>query len=250
MKTLPITPLFLILLISCQFKPVSSDLEKENLRGKVYKISQVVHSTGGECLCPAAEKAECNRSISVYDKNGNLTTITGVDDEGIVALDSRFAYNRYGICTGVERFKGDKLMSREVPVIKGAIITGLKIYDTDGSNNKTYEFNYTGDKVTEELIKDKSGNITATIINEYESDQLSKQTEKDASGSSISVNRFIRNGNDDISEMIVSLSGDTAIYRITFTYEYDTAGNWIKKTQVYKDEIINIVTREIEYYKD
>lgn len=32
-------------------------------------------------------------------------------------------------------------------------------------------------------------------------------------------------------------------------YEYDTAGNWIKQTKFYESLIVNIVVRNIEYFK-
>lgn len=240
-------PLFLL---SCQNEPAKSDLEKENLKGRVWKISSTIHETGGGCLCPAAEKIECNNSVSVYNKNGNLISITGIDDEGKVALNSRFTYNRHGICKEIEIFKGTTLVSREIPVFDKALMTGLKVYDEDGNNNSASKYIYTGDKVSEEQFTDKSGNIKETFLNEYKEGQLVKQTEKDASGNIISETVYTRNNNNDISEMMVTLTGDTTMYRITFDYEYDLTGNWIKKTQMYNGEIIDIVTRDIEYIED
>lgn len=250
MKNIQFFPFLLMIMISCQNEPVISDLQKENLKGRVWKINQTIHETGGDCLCPAAEKTECNITNSVYDKHGNLVSSTGIDEDGNVALDTKFIYNRHGIRTRIERYKGEALLSREVPVMKGTLLTGLKIYDKDGLNDATYKYTYAENKISEEHLSDTEGNTIAIILNEYEGGQLSKQTEKDASGNCKSISNFTRNGNSDITEMLVSLAGDTTTYRIDFSYEYDEEGNWIKKTQMYNGEIINIVTREIEYYKN
>lgn len=250
MKTLRFTLFLVLILISCQNQQIRSDLQKENLKGKVWKISQAIHETGGGCLCPAAEKTECNITKSLYDKHGNLVSSTGIDEDGKVAIDTKFIYNRYGMCTSIERYKGGGLLSKEIPELKGTLVTGLKIYDQDGVKNTTYKYTYAGSQITEEHVYDNEGHTTASIINEYDGGQLSKQTEKDASGNNKSISNFIRNSNNDITEMRVSLAGDTTMYRIMFSYEYDQEGNWIKKTQKYNGEIINIVTREIEYYED
>jgi hypothetical protein len=225
-----------------------SDLQKDNLKGKVWKISQTIHETGGGCLCPAAEKTECNITNSLYDKHGNLVSSTDIDEDGKAAHVTKFIYNRFDICTSIERYTGEGLLSREIPVLKGTLVTGLKIYDQNGLNNTTYKYKYAGSQIAEELVCDNEGHTTSTILNEYDGGQLSKQTEKDASGNNKSISTFTRNNNNDITEMRVSLAGDTTMYRIIFSYEYDKEGNWIKKTQMYNGEIINIVTREIEYY--
>jgi len=52
-----------------------------------------------------------------------------------------------------------------------------------------------------------------------------------------------------VIESVFTKSGMNSEYKLTFDYEYDKEGNWIKKTQFYNGEIVVIIMRNITYYK-
>lgn len=79
--------------------------------------------------------------------------------------------------------------------------------------------------------------------------QLVAQTEKDNNGNVIRTSKFKRNANNDISECLTVIAKDNKEFKLTYEFEYDGAGNWIKQTQFYDGAIINISLRNIEYFK-
>jgi hypothetical protein len=144
--------LIAVFVFSCKSEKssIQSDLEASNLKGKIWKIDKTIHDASGGCACPAAMKTECNKSQYVYDKMGNLIESCTIDENGDINISTEYIYNRRGVCSGINRYSGEKLVGKEVPVLQGTKVVGYKIYDGDGNNETTLNYKYSGDKISEE----------------------------------------------------------------------------------------------------
>lgn len=242
--------LFLIAFVafSCKSEQshLKSDLETANLKGKVWKIDRTIHDTKYKCAC--SMKTECNQSKYVYDEKGNLIKSFTIDENGSVNDSSKYVYNRSGLCSEITKFTGKKLAGKEVPILKGERVTGVKVYDENGRIESTLNYVYSGDEISEEKTLNGNGDVVSSIQKEFLNGQLVSQTEKDNIGNVISISKFKRNASNDIIECLFTVTKDNKEYKITYEYEYDNAGNWIKQTKFYDSQIVNIVVRNIEYY--
>jgi hypothetical protein len=124
-----------------------------------------------------------------------------------------------------------------------------KIFDEKDVPVTTLNYVYTGDEITEEKTVDGNDKVTGIILKEYLNGQLVSQTEKDGDGNVTSISRYKRNTSNDVVECITTITRDNKDFKLTYEYEYDSAGNWIKQTQYYEGAIINIILRNIEYFK-
>jgi len=242
--------MIVIIAFSCKSEQSSlkSDLELANLKGNVWKIDRTFHDANGKCACPAATKTECNQSQYVYDKNGNLTESYTIDENGTINVSTKYIYNRRGVCSEIDKYSGEKLAGKEVPVLNGAKVTGYKIYNENGINETTLDYEYSGDEISEEKTLNNTGEVISSVKNEFINGQLVSQTEKDNNGEVKTITRYKRNDNNDIVEYLISVPKDNMEYTIKYEYEYDSTGNWVKQTQLYKGKIVSIILRNIEYF--
>ncbi len=92
------------------------------------------------------------------------------------------------------------------------------------------------------------GMVISMTFNEYSDGRLVLQTEKDGNGNVNNIKKFGWNDNNDMNECLITVPKESGEFRFTYEYEYDKLGNWIKRTQFYDGNIINIVTRNITYF--
>lgn len=235
------------LLLSCaQHSNIKSDLTEANLKGNVSKIDRTNHDTKNKCACVV--KTECNESVYIYNKTGNLAVSYTIDENGIVNDSTAYVYNRHGVCTEIIRFSGKKSSGKDIPSFQGEKASVIKRYNENGEIISTTTYNYGGNSV-EENTYDKQGGLAGSIRKELLNGQMVSQTEKDKDGNTISITKFKRNGSDDVVENTVLVTKDNKEYTFKYEYDYDAAGNWIKQTRFYDGQIENIVIRNIEYYK-
>jgi hypothetical protein len=226
---------------------MKSDLALTNLKGSVWKIDKTIHKTGNSCGCVL--KTDCNQSKYVYNEKGNLLTWYTIDEFGLINDSTNYNYNKRGVCTEITIFSGKKPVGKKTPVLQGEKITGYKMYDENGMIVSTLNYVYSGDEITEEKTLDDKGAVISTLQKEILNGQLVAQTEKDDNGNVISTSKYKRNASNDISECITIIAKDNKEFKLTYEYEYDGAGNWIKQTQSYDGAIISITLRNIEYSK-
>jgi hypothetical protein len=250
MKNLTCLLLIAVVALSCKSgnTSIKNDLELANLKGSVSQIDKTFHDASAKCVCPAAQKSECNQMSYMYDKKGNLIESTGVDENGAVALKTKYNYNRKGLCEEVQHLSGDNITGKEVTTFQGCRAVAVKAYGEEGKLNSSYKYRYTGDDLSEEQSFNDRGEITGTYSNKIENGQLVERTEKDKEGNILSIKTFKRNSNSDISELTIQVPQNNAEYKLTFEYDYDDHGNWIRQTQTYNGEIQNITIRNITYY--
>jgi hypothetical protein len=226
---------------------LKSDLKIANLKGSVWKVDRTIHDTKNKCAC--ALKTECNESKYVYDSKGNLLKSYTIDENGSINDSTNYSYNKRGVCSEITKFTGKKLEGKEVPVLGRGKVTGVKTYDENGKIESMLTYIYSGDEILEEKTFNSNGEAVSTVQKEFLNGQLVTETEKDNKGNVISISRFKRNPNNDIIECLYTVTKDNQDYKLTYEYEYDAAGNWIKQTKFYDNQIVNIVVRNIEYYK-
>jgi hypothetical protein len=245
--------LLMIAFIAFSCKPEHSHLKSDriiaNLKGNVWKMDKTIHDAKGNCVCPAAMKNECNQSKYIYDKKGNLLVSYTIDENGSINDSSRYIYNRRGLCSEITMFSGNKSIGKEVPVLQGKKVTGVKIYNEKGSIETILDYVYSGDEISEEKTLNSNGELVSSVQKEFLNGQLVSQTEKDSDGNVQTTRKFKRNASNDVVECLIVLSKDNKEYKFTYEYEYDSAGNWIQQTRFYEGKIENIVVRNIEYYK-
>jgi hypothetical protein len=251
MKNSAIVLFIAIIAYSCKSgqSNVKSDLDAANLKGKVWKIDKTIHDTDNKCACPAGMETECNQARFIYDKNGNLSESYTIDENGETNETTKYVYNRQGVCSEITKYKGDKLIEKEVPVLRGIQVTGYKIYDENGINATTLDYVYSGNEVSEEKTLNSKGAVVSSVQNEFLNGQLVSQIEKDSSGNILTISKYKRNASNDIVEYVITTPKDNVEYKVTFEYEYDNTGNWTKQTKIYNGQIVNIVLRNIEYFK-
>jgi hypothetical protein len=231
---------------SSQF-PQKSDLASNNLKGRVWKVSRKTNETGESCGCVI--KTDCSQSEYVYNEKGNLTVYYTIDENKVTNDSSSYSYTKNGSCIEILKYSLNKPVGKEVPVVKGGKVTGLKIYNEKGELEANVSYVYTGDEITEEKTTDINGKSIGLILKEYSNGQLVVQTDKDAEGNVKSISKYKRNASNDVVECLTTIIKDNKDFKLTYEYEYDSAGNWVKQTQTYDGAIINIILRNIEYFK-
>ncbi len=251
MKKASILSVIALIVFSCNYEKlhIKSDLETANLKGNISEIDKTIHNTDSKCACPAGMKTECNKSKFVYDKNGNLAESYKIDENDSINERTEYIYNSKGVCTEMVTYNGEKLVGKEVPVLTGVKSTGCKIYNENGTVDAACEYVYSGDEISEEKTINSKGEVVSLVQNEFLIGQLVSRTEKNGNGDIISITKFKRNTNNDIIENVIFISKDNKEYKISFEYEYDNAGNWIKQTKIYDGKIENIILRNIKYSK-
>jgi hypothetical protein len=238
----------LALSCSSEMKNVRSDLETSNLKGKVWKIEKTVHNALGKPVCPAAEKDECNNSVFVYNKNGYLTELSELDENGNISSSSKYIYSSKDLCKEIEKYSGNAPKGKEVNVYKNGQLKEVMSFNEQGEPETICSYDYTGQDLTAGKIMNKAGELISSFRNEYSNGQLCKQIALDKSGNPVSITTFIRNEKNDIVEYRVSTPKADSEFKVINEYEYDNLGNWVKKTQKYDGEIVGIVMRNITYY--
>jgi hypothetical protein len=237
-----------IVFLSCSSQaPQRSDLALSNLKGNVRKVSRLINETGESCGCTI--RTDCNQSDYVYNEKGNLTVFYTVDENKVTNDSSVYAYNNRGTCTEITKYSFNKPVGKEVQIVKGGKVIGYNIFNQKGSLEAKVNYVYSGDEITEENTLDNNGKPINSVLKEFSNGQLVTQTEKDNNGNIKSISRYKRNSSNDVIECLTTITKDNKDFQLLYEYEYDSAGNWIKQTQTYDGAIINIVIRNIEYYK-
>jgi len=227
-----------------------SDLEESNLKGKVSKIQKTIHTVGDNCRCPAAEKDECSQASFMYNEKGYLIESCDIDNNGNIDFTYKYLYNKHDECLEIDKFSGDQLMGKEVNILKEGRITEVKEFNEMGINEKIYKYEYLNNDVSGGKILNKSGDVVTSFQNEYKNGQLASQMEKDSIGDILSIVKYKWNTHNDKIETITTFPKAESEYQLTYDYEYDEAGNWVKQTLLFNGEVIKIVMREITYYDD
>jgi hypothetical protein len=252
MKKLTGFILILFVAVSCNSEKSNfkSDLEAANLKGRVWKIQKKIFKADASAQCPACGQDEDKEKLFVYTEKGNLAESTNFDDDGNIVFTSKYKINRQGTCTEIEKFSKNKLIGKEIYVLKEGRIAETRIIDDEGKTQTVYLNEYSGGVQTGGKVLNNENKVVGTFQNEYSKGLLSVQTEKDENGNVKSISKYTRNESNDITEYFVNNPALNSEYKFTINYEYDKSGNWIKQTQNFNGKIIAIVIRNITYFDD
>jgi len=251
MKQLAYLLITTFIIFSCKSEKYNhqSDLQASNLKGKVWKVEKTIHNADEKITtCPCGEREDCKQALSVYNEKGNLDEYTTIDIDGKILVTSRYSYDRNDLCKEIHRYSGEKLVGKELNIFRGDKLIEVKVINADEVTENVYKYEYSGNEVSDGTTLSTSGEIVGSFHNEYSDGQLDSQTKKDNTGNITVITKYKRNTHNDVTESIYTNHSLNSEYKLTFDYEYDSKGNWIKQTQLYNGKIVAIIMRNITYY--
>lgn len=256
MKNITILILMIINCTSCQSNNViveKSDLEKENLKGRIktIKIYQ------GPLLMIYSE----------YNKDGYIQKNISYNFQGQVGIDIEYFYSDKYLIEKMTKYDDSTFykihykrnnvgqVEEEDITSTNSKIDSRTFYEYDSSNRiskmayisknaisycYTYEY---GDRFKKE-IHCKLGLI---YLYEYTNGLVSKRTEYESNGEVLKEKLYEYNQNRDII-LEIELMNNKETDRIQYEYNYDNKGNWIDRSSKNKVGMKLEWKRIIEYY--
>lgn len=249
-----------------------ADLSAFNLQGEVHQLTQTVYMLQNESE-EAAIKPEniWKQEVFVFDKDGYLTQehISGNDkivdfvsyelDEN-KKLTEKTASDRE-VEVKYTHFKTDEKGDVNFDMIangelQGTIrnsfenerLTEILVKDAEQNMSRRIQISY-GEDSRDIKIFESNGFLSMIIKEDNKGNQLNSRTVTDSEGNVFMKEIFERNEQGyEIKQTTEYASSEYQNSR-DFQYEYDSKGNWIKKTT--KDQngdIIEVTIREIGYY--
>ena len=193
------------------------------------------------------------RNCLVYDNTGLLKEINNYDDEGILSSTDFYKHDTKGKVIEIQT-DGGFLKSKEVFIYddQGHLIEKREHISDDAIDSLFYKYNEDGDKIECVGELDPSMEGTTYVKFTYKYDLGRKLIEKNREltnrdGSSYMTTWKYDKFENEIEEITYDVNGSLET-KISFQYEYDATGNWIKKIKLEKDKDNAITKREIEYY--
>jgi len=252
MKKIAGVLMVVLLIFSCNVNrnesihSIKSDLEHENLKGKVAKIQKVYHQVNSS-TCPAAGCADINKIMSFYNEDGNLIETIGFNENGDTAVVSRFKYDRQSKCIGIDKYSKNSTAGKEKNIYEGNLIKEVKVYNEFNELVTTCQYEYSGNYISSGKICDNHGDIMSSFNNFFLNGQLDSLVERDNNGQPVTISKYYRNQDQDVIASILLYPKSQEAFKLIYEYEYDSVGNWIKQTQKIDGDIVQIVIRNIEY---
>ncbi|MDL2254664.1 hypothetical protein LJB78_00080 [Bacteroidales bacterium OttesenSCG-928-J16] len=282
MKFMPLLFLLLVFFSGCGDSMQKTDIEMENLSGKVRSYQEISYEAimldgaavkgarkrefpwsydrrkefneSGfivkDChLGSSEEKTFCYKNI--YDEKNRKLESIGVDAAGDIKEKTFFQYNEKGEALEHRSFVGD--------ILKEA---GKYEYDSDGNIAAAFFYNASGEMESKEYFQyNEKGFLTEKRIlspeNQIENCFIYKRDKK---GNMLEMKFFRkdmepggtysyqRDKKGNIVEEHFYHSNGTLLNKTIFRYKYDKQGNWIEKTVLKEKTATFILERTIEYY--
>lgn len=200
----------------------------------------------------------CPTSISVYSKKGQNHLSTSYDVKSSLFIGSTYNYidGKLASCVDEDghltsyQYDRNTLTSVVRELSKGKIVSNYKngrvisttVYDSHNKPETTRTYEYNG--------KPDNGSVTCTYTDKDKKTDVVTTTRKDGrileevvvkNGLTI-TSKYSYNDEGYVSQ-IISSDGKTK----TYSYLYDSFGNWLQRTEKAGDAI-TIVERKIDYY--
>jgi hypothetical protein len=163
--------------------------------------------------------------VYVPDPTGNPVKTSLYDENDALITMTTSIYDSYG-----NRIEDDNFDA------KGKSL-GKILYTYDNRRLKTTEEAYGADGII--MTKKK-------FTYEYRG-KLSQQQNFDNNSKLVEKNIFAFNDQGDENEWTNFDRTGFVLYKYTYTYEYDSKGNWIKKTQLKDGKAVYVTLRDIQY---
>jgi hypothetical protein len=249
--------LILVILISSCSEKRKNSLESSNLKGAIKSITSSTHDAYEVFGEPNHESSIRQFTFvwkSKYNRDGYLIESNAYDPTGFYGQDSVLSKTKYQYDT-----KGNEIERRTYD--RSGKLTAIWefFYDEMGNSTGSSSCEFakkndvnSGTKVTEycddkgQIIKSEiqkcDGELIMTI--EYKYDEFGNAVEeKTMFPSSQPTIKYFKY---DINKKLIEEVSENMT--LTYRYELDSAGNWIKQYEYKNDEIQKVQIREIEYY--
>ena len=234
--------LILVVLSGTSYSQCKSDLEKENVKGKVKTITETgIYAKDGANEINYIQTTKYDKRGKAlgysfahkYDDLKPTETIFEFDKEGNKIKENRFDLS--GKIKYYLNYEYDSLGN----VIKSRCFLSGGILDY----YTTYKYNLTCD-----IIEYKHYYSDSSIWEWYKSTyKEGRLIERFSPLDSTSAKCINDNQNNKIKYILYDKLGEEEEV-ITYIYEYDDKSNWIKKTSYYNGEIYWVDERQYDYY--
>lgn len=208
-----------------------SDSEADGLKGRVKTVLTEYNAVTRGPGAPAEGRHQPLRT-DYYDENGNLTRSLVYDSDGRPS-----DVFEYFFLNGERVYKTGNVQSKDsLPtVVKPSRQEGREERDPGYDVKLIYKYDARGNRV-EELQYLNDGSLEARTVYEYDGKGMLKAKYDYGHGGELSTsNTYTYNGKGDITgETVWEHGGDskgTILHKYSYTYEFDTMGNWIKRIE-------------------
>lgn len=218
----------------------SKTIFKYDLKGNI--IEEIEYKSSGDVS---------RKTISSYNEDGDLIEELQFNADG--SNDDRFTYKYEFInnCKIIERKAYDKNGNLIVKILfnyseNGKLLELIR-YNSNGdlSGREIYKYNNIG-KLAEENWISSGGSIYKIFIYKYD-DKGDLVETKEYDGNINHIEGIMKYENGNIIEDSEFVNGNLR-QRITYTYEFDKIGNWVKQTKFENTFPKYVIEREIKYF--
>lgn len=249
MKT-PVTLIASILSASmfffgCTRTPVKNVLEQNNIRGAVRSITETAYVPSGDTLSFEY------RMTFEYDTLGNQTSGTRYDISDSVKSKAVYTYSHDFRCaTGTVYGSSGEISSLyRNEYGRNGLLSTSSMCLPDGTPQIVYRYEYDDGHLS--AVYGFDGQGTAISKDIYTGGTPPAGQEHYGPDGTLSVRYGFSHDsldNDTSLSVLDGHSNDT-INVISYSYQYDSRGNWTEKNSVSSGDTISVVRRAIEYYR-
>ncbi|AFL96689.1 hypothetical protein ACQ1Q1_08150 [Ornithobacterium rhinotracheale] len=253
MKRIILITLSAISLWACDKQHKKTDAEEMHLKGKVKSVKQTTYKAVekfGQVERGSESGFNNDNFYVVFNEKGNCIEEVRYNSEGNIDRKSTLAYDEKENCIERVRYNAEGSIDEKMTLAyddKGNKIECV-FYNSDDSiySKSTYAYDEKGNCIEEvwynsedsidvksTYFYDEKGNVRTVVWYDSEG-SMTRKNIYDYEGNQIQVDYYNSEGK---------------FYRETYTYEYDTHDNWIKKITYKNDKAESIAEREITYYE-
>lgn len=248
---------FLVLLITSCSEMRQNTLESANLKGAIKSITLSTHDAFevfGEPKYESSIKAFTFVWESRYDRDGYLRESNAYDPTGFYGQDTVLSKTKYQYDKNGNRIEsrtydrtGKLTATWEYYYNDKGIMTGssncqsAQKTDVNSGTRINVTCNDKGQIIKQEMRK-CDDELIMIVENKYNEIGIVAEEKTTMLGGQSSIKYFKY---DDKKNLIEEVSDSG---RLTYKYEFDSTGNWVKKYEYKNDELEKVFVREIEYY--
>ena len=236
---------------------LASDATLDGLHGKVKNVTKTTYEARTDFHGVTSEGDLLERLETAYNSKGWRKTMTYVTPEADVIFRSRFKHDGFGLTT-VEQIvdNNENIIGRTYYSYDAQnILKEMWVEDAERQieSRTLVRFDAQG-RLVQRSLNDAAGNIFKREVFTYAGNNVDKKVVFDRSGKKMQEWRYeYDENNEPVSQTLYDYSEvEPEMYITIFQYEYDTHGNWTRRTE---SELVDgepvmqyIVTREIEYF--
>lgn len=229
--------------------PKNIDVLALNLKGKVKMIEETTTTIDSM----GVSKMDSLTRVTAFDSVGYETESYTKDPSGNKVSEQMMKRNADGSFAEYSTFKDGKLMTKLVTEMKDGKYTGGKSYDSTEKQDGYYTELVNNDYG--QVIGGKQhfmdGRVKATFASKYEGPLFIGGSGTDSTGKTDYTSTVVLDdkGNPKSETSMYTEKGVAKTEMFTYSYEYDTAGNWIVRTTINeKGKPTKITKRVITYF--